>query len=132
LSGCGSDSTTEPDPYVAPPPPVATFPSQVAKPSSSVVNDNGSLVLAENGLSLYTFDNDSMNTSNCAGTPEDTTTCAGKWPPLLAADGAMADSEMTIITRSDGKKQWALMGQPLYNWYQDTAQGDVNGESIFK
>lgn len=106
------------------------FPTQVAKPSSSVVNDNGSLILAQTGLSLYTFDNDSMNTSTCEGSPDDTDTCAGRWPPLLASDGAVANSEMTIITRSDSAKQWAFKGRPLYHWFQDSVQGDINGDGI--
>ncbi len=107
-----------------------SFPTQVAKPSASVVNDNGSLILAQTGLSLYTFDNDSVNTSTCEGSPDDTDTCAGRWPPLLASDGAVANSEMTIITRSDSAKQWAYKGLPLYHWFQDSAQGDVNGDGI--
>jgi len=134
LTACGgSSSSGSDDPYVDPTPdpsPIAKFPSQLAKPSSEVINDNGSLILAESGLSLYTFDNDSMNTSTCEGSADDTSTCAGKWPPLLADDAAIADEMMTIITRSDGDKQWALKGQPLYQWYQDSAQGDINGDNV--
>lgn len=125
LSACGgSDSSA----YV--PPPVASFPTQVAKPNVSIINDNGSLIIAESGLSLYTFDNDAIGTSNCDGTPEDMSTCAGKWPPLLVGDGAVSDDEMTIITRSNGNKQWAFKGIPLYHWYQDVAQGDINGDGV--
>jgi len=108
----------------------SSLPNQVAKPNIMVVNDNGSLILAESGLSLYTFDNDSNNTSTCEGTVDDTTTCVGKWPPLLAADGAQADTQMTLITRSDNTKQWAFKGMPLYHWHQDNAQGDIGGDGI--
>ncbi|NQZ80515.1 MAG: hypothetical protein HRT52_05810 [Colwellia sp.] len=131
--GGGSNSSNDTDTYVPPAtttPPAAEFTSQLSKPSSMAVNDNGSLVLAESGLSLYTFDNDSPGASTCDGTPEDTDTCAGKWPPLLASNGAVASSDMTIITRSDGSMQWALKGMPLYHWFQDTAQGDINGDGI--
>jgi len=125
LSACGgSDSSA----YV--PPPVASFPTPVAKPNVSVINDNGSLIIAESGLSLYTFDNDAIGASNCDGTPEDISTCAGKWPPLLVGDGAVSDDEMTIIIRSNGNKQWAYKGMPLYHWYQDVAQGDINGDGV--
>ena len=135
LSACGGGSSTNatmvvPAPTTPTPPSAPSFPSQVAAPVISVVNDNGSLVLAESGLSLYTFDHDSLNTSTCEGTPEDTNTCAGKWPPLLAADGAIASATMTIITRSNGDKQWALKGQPLYQWHDDTSQGDIGGDNI--
>ncbi len=128
LSACGGASSTENT--VLTPPPAPSFPTQVATPAITVVNDNGSLVLAESGLSLYTFDNDSLNNSTCDGTPEDTATCAGKWPPLLAADGAVANATMTIITRGNGDKQWALKGQPLYQWHLDVAQGDIGGDNI--
>lgn len=136
LAACGGGSSTPTPPVIVtpppppPPPPAPTFPSQVAAPAISVVNDNGSLVLSESGLSLYTFDNDSIDTATCDGTAGDTDTCAGKWPPLLAADGAAANSAMTIITRSNGDKQWALTGQPLYQWYEDKAQGDIGGDNI--
>ncbi|MBL4910452.1 MAG: hypothetical protein JKX78_10635 [Alteromonadaceae bacterium] len=134
LSACGGGSSTD-TPMVTPPPattpsPSLTFPAQVAMPAVTVVNDNGSLVLAESGLSLYTFDNDSLNTTTCDGTPDDLATCAGKWPPLLAADSATANATMTIITRSNGDKQWALKGQPLYQWHNDKAQGDISGDNI--
>lgn len=136
LSACGgSDSpsvVTPPviTPPVVEPPVVATFPTQVEKPNMMVVNDSGSLILAESGLSLYTFDSDSMNTSTCVGTADDTETCAGKWPPLLVSDGAVADNTLTIITRPDDTEQWAYKGQPLYQWYLDIAQGDIGGDGI--
>lgn len=138
LSACGgSDSKTPdpvviPDPYVTPDPVVtsATFPTQVATPNVSVINESGSLIIAESGLSLYTFDNDSVGSSTCIGTPEDTDTCAGKWPPLLAGDGAVATDLMTIITRDTGDTQWAYKDKPLYQWFEDTAQGDISGDGV--
>jgi len=108
----------------------SSFPSQTAAPSMTVVNDNGTLLLAETGLSLYTFDNDTDNTSNCNGTADDTTTCAGVWPPLLATDDAAATAKFTLITRSDGTMQWAYDMQPLYTYIQDSSQGDVTGDGV--
>jgi len=133
LSACGGgggspNKTVEPDPPA--PTPIPTFPSQVAAPGTFVVNDNGSLVLAESGLSLYTFDNDSAGLSNCEGSADDINTCAGKWPPLLADDGAVATMAMTLISRSDGQQQWAMKGQALYTWYLDSAQGDIGGDGV--
>jgi len=135
LSACGGSSSSKPDPIITTPapvitPPPATFPIQVAKPAISIINDSGSLIIAESGLSLYTFDNDSIDTSVCDGMPEDTDTCAGNWPPLLAGDGAVADDLMTIITRDSGDKQWAYMGMPLYQWVADVAQGDISGDGV--
>jgi len=132
LTACGGGESSPEEVYdpVPVPAPAPVFPTQVALPSATLINDNGSLIIAESGLSLYTFDNDSMNTSVCDGTPEDTDTCAGKWPPLLVGDGAVANEKMTIITRSDGAMQWAYHGMPLYHWYQDSAQGDINGDGV--
>jgi len=128
LSACGGSSSTSPD-YVEPST-SAKFPTQVARPTVSVINDSGSLIIAESGLSLYTFDNDSIDSSTCIGTPDDTESCAGKWPPLLAGDGAVANDLMTIIARDTGDNQWAYKGLPLYQWFEDTAQGDINGDGI--
>ena len=108
----------------------ASFPSQQAEPAITVVNEHGSLLLAETGLSLYTFDADSDGTSNCQGSADDTTTCAGIWPPLLAATGATATGNFSIISRSDTEMQWAYNKQPLYTYVQDTSQGDVNGDGV--
>ncbi|MFT5297254.1 MAG: putative lipoprotein with Yx(FWY)xxD motif [Colwellia sp.] len=138
LSACGGSDSKTPDPVVYPDPVVtpdpvdtaATFPTQIATPTVSVINESGSLIIAESGLSLYTFDNDSIDASTCIGTPEDTDTCAGKWPPLLAGDGAVATDLMTIITRDTGDTQWAYKGKPLYQWFEDTAQGDINGDGV--
>ena len=59
LSACSdNDKTAAGDSYVAPPIeelPAAAFPSQEALPNTTIVNDNGSLILAESGLSLYTL-----------------------------------------------------------------------------
>lgn len=102
----------------------ATFTSQVTAPTAAVVNDSGSLILAESGLSLYTFDNDTLDTSNCNDA------CADTWPPLLAADGAEATDKMTILTRSDNSLQWAYKGQALYQFHEDSAQGDIAGDGL--
>lgn len=121
LLGCGGSESSDTD---------TTFPTQVAPPTVNVINDSGSLIIAESGLSLYTFDNDSVNSSTCKGTPKDTDTCAGKWPPLLAGNDAVATDIMTIITRDTGDTQWAYKGKPLYQWFEDNAQGDINGDGV--
>jgi len=128
--GSGGGSPASGDDGSAEPPITATFPAQVALPSITVVNDNGSLLLAESGLSLYTFDNDAVNVSSCNGTPDNTSSCAGIWPPLLVADGAVASGKFSFITRDDNEQQWAYNQQALYTYAQDSAQGDVLGDGI--
>jgi len=37
-----------------------------------------------------------------------------------------------VITRDDGKKQWAYKGKPLYFWVGDTKVGDKTGDGVNK
>jgi predicted lipoprotein with Yx(FWY)xxD motif len=88
---------------------------------------NGVLV-GPNGMTLYTFDKDTADSgkSVCNGP------CATNWPPLMAAEGDKAASGYSIITRDDGKKQWAIKGKPLYYWVKDTKPGDQTGDGFNK
>jgi len=133
LAACGdsgSSNKADDSGYVEPPTTVTkTFPAQSATPSMQDINDAGSLLLNEEGLSLYTFDDDSENTSTCDGAPEDTSTCAGNWPPLLVAESAIEGNGFTFITRGDDQ-QWAYNSMPLYTYVGDSAQGDISGDGI--
>jgi predicted lipoprotein with Yx(FWY)xxD motif len=53
--------------------------------------------------------------------------CTGLWPPVFAADGAGPVGKWSVLTRSDGRKQWAYEEQPLYTSALDHQPGDVNG-----
>lgn len=75
------------------------------------------------GMSLYTFDKDTAEVSNCNGG------CAALWPPLLVQDGEQR-ANYTPIKRNDGSLQWALNGQPLYTWVRDTKPGDTTGDGV--
>jgi len=87
--------------------------------------DGGALTGAT-GMTLYTFDRDTASNgkSVCNGP------CASNWPPLMASDTAKASGDYTIITRDDGKKQWALKGKPLYYWAKDQKPGDKTGDGF--
>ena len=79
-----------------------------------------------NGMSLYTFDRDATGTgkSVCNGP------CATNWPPLLAGDGDKGSGDYSVITRDDGRKQWAFRGKPLYYWVKDAKPGDRTGDGF--
>ncbi|MDD0815124.1 hypothetical protein PSQ39_10825 [Curvibacter sp. HBC28] len=81
-----------------------------------------------NGMTLYTFDRDVAGSgkSVCNGP------CATNWPPLMATDSDKATGDYTVVTRDDGKKQWALKGKPLYYWVKDTKPGDKTGDGFNK
>lgn len=81
-----------------------------------------------NGMTLYTFDKDAAGSgkSVCNGP------CATNWPPLMAMETDKAYGDYSIVTRDDGKKQWALKGKPLYYWVKDTKPGDMTGDGFNK
>src|SRR3954464_3121688 len=60
---------------------------------------------------------------------ENRLTCVQVWPPLYAEAEAKPVGAWTIITRDDGKKQWAYRGQALYTSFLDHGPGDVLGAS---
>lgn len=91
----------------------------------AVNSDIGEVIAsADSGLTLYTFRNDSRNSSNCYGD------CASAWPPFLASASAQAEGGLKIINRNDGTRQYALNGKPLYFWAGDSRTGDATGDGV--
>ena len=78
------------------------------------------------GMTLYTFDKDVAGNgkSVCNGP------CAANWPPVMAQDSDKASGDYSIVTRDDGKKQWAFKGKPLYLWAKDQKPGDKTGDGF--
>jgi predicted lipoprotein with Yx(FWY)xxD motif len=85
----------------------------------------GGMFVTASGMTLYTFDKDSTPGKSVCNGP-----CATNWPPAIAADGAKATGDWTIITRDDGLKQWAYKGKPLYAFAKDTKAGDTTGDGF--
>jgi predicted lipoprotein with Yx(FWY)xxD motif len=96
------------------------------------VGDNpslGKIFVDDNGMTLYTFKNDTAGASACSGN------CAVIWPPLienssLKIGANLIASKFSVITRADGAKQIAFEGMPLYYYSKDAKPGDVNGQGI--
>jgi predicted lipoprotein with Yx(FWY)xxD motif len=82
----------------------------------------GRIMTTPDGMTVYTFDQDVGGTSTCYGD------CAEEWPPVTAAGDAQAFGEMTIVERTDGTRQWAYDGKPLYLYHDDNAPGEVEGD----
>jgi predicted lipoprotein with Yx(FWY)xxD motif len=72
------------------------------------------------GRTLYTFDKDTTNKSNCAGG------CLAAWPAFVAKPEAKATGEFGLID-ANGAKQWTVNGKPLYYFAGDAKPGDRNG-----
>ena len=75
------------------------------------------------GMTLYTWDKDKeANKSACEGN------CIMNWPALMAGAADKDMGDWKIISRSDGSKQIAYKGKPLYYFSMDKAAGDQVGE----
>lgn len=84
----------------------------------------GTYMTDTKGMTLYTFDKDTTGVSNCYNA------CAKTWPPYLVSAQATLPASMTIITRTDGTKQYAWKGMPLYYFASDTKPGDLLGDGV--
>jgi predicted lipoprotein with Yx(FWY)xxD motif len=78
------------------------------------------------GFTLYSFAPDTSTTSKCNGS------CIHYWPPVKgpATAGPGVTGKLTVITRSDGSKQAAYNGHPLYTYVGDTAPGQDKGNNL--
>jgi predicted lipoprotein with Yx(FWY)xxD motif len=76
------------------------------------------------GMTVYTFDKDAPNKSNCAGG------CLAAWPAFMAKPGAVAKGDFGLIDAAGGTKQWTARGKPLYYFASDTKAGDRSGEGV--
>lgn len=89
-----------------------------------VASKNGMLVDSTNHMTLYTFDKDMVNKSNCNGG------CLDAWPALVATSDAMSVGQYTTFQRDDGSYQWAVNGKPLYYFVKDKKMGDMMGDNV--
>jgi predicted lipoprotein with Yx(FWY)xxD motif len=85
-------------------------------------SDSGGLLRDKAGKTLYTFDKDAGGESRCFDG------CAAAWPPFMAADGAQAKGQLTLVARKGGGMQWAWAGKLLYYFAGDAKAGDVGGD----
>ena len=51
--------------------------------------------------------------------------CTDMWAPYLASDDAKPVGAFSLVTRKDGRKQWAYDEHALYTSYLDKVPGDV-------
>ena len=87
----------------------------------------GSYLTNATGFTLYTFWRDTPN----SGTSACTDGCSEKWPAFYVANltlpSGLSATSFTVITHSDGSKQLAYDGWPLYYFSNDMNPGDTNG-----
>lgn len=78
-------------------------------------NNNGRELLLANGVTVYSFDGDAPNRSNC------NETCAEQWRPVLAPEiGSLDRKDWSVVQRKSGERQWAYRSKPLYTFAGDS------------
>ena len=110
-SGCGGGSSNS---------------SADAVTVKAVSSPLGTILVDQDGKTLYLFEADSMNKSNCSGG------CLSLWPAVMANGKTTAGSGVSagMIGTATGSSQVTYAGHPLYWFAGDTAPGDTNGEGL--
>jgi predicted lipoprotein with Yx(FWY)xxD motif len=103
---------------------IAAGSAAAAGPAKAIETVIGRVWADQNGMTLYTFDQDGNGKSNCYDQ------CARSWPPFTAPGDARAEGKWTIVERTDGGRMWAYDGRPLYTWTKDRKPGDVTGDGV--
>jgi predicted lipoprotein with Yx(FWY)xxD motif len=101
-----------------------TLSAVAAEPVKMVETKMGKAMATEKGMTLYTFDKDAKDKSNC---DKD---CLKKWPAFHAASKAKAEGEWSLVKAADGKEMWSYNGKPLYTYAEDKKPGDMNGDGV--
>jgi predicted lipoprotein with Yx(FWY)xxD motif len=82
-------------------------------------------LVASNGMTVYEYNKDTANVSNCTGS------CATNWPPYTVTakqaaslgGGISVDGKIGTITRADGTLQVTYANIPLYFYIGDGIGG---------
>lgn len=93
-------------------------------PVTSVVI-SGQPVMADSAhLTVYTFDRDLPNESNCYNG------CAKKWPPVIGIENETQQENFGVIKRNDGLIQLTYKNQPIYYFADDKVESDALGDGL--
>jgi predicted lipoprotein with Yx(FWY)xxD motif len=126
LTACGDDYSSSGS---APNSSSSSSSTGVAKLATATVGEYGKVIVDGNGRTVYVFDKDTSGTSNCSGD------CLTKWPIVPAGSGTpqldgIDASLISTVTRSDGTKQLAVKGLPLYLFASDSQAGEAKGQAV--
>lgn len=101
-------------------------PSPNIPPQFSVTQvATGRLLSTTDGYSVYMWDRDGQNKSNCDAA------CLREWAPVVAPDVAPAAmGEWSVFERSPGIKQWAFRSRPLYIHRTELNNRSLEGSDV--
>jgi predicted lipoprotein with Yx(FWY)xxD motif len=87
----------------------------------------GNVLVDSRGMPLYSSNLDASGKPACDGT------CAAIWKPLTVASGTPSADDgagkVGVVMRSDGTRQVAIAGRPLYTFVEDSP-GNVSGNGV--
>jgi len=100
-------------------------PRPLVPPAFDVVQSStGRLIVLRNGYSVYSWDGDEPNKSNCHGE------CLMAWTPVPAPENVTEKGGWTTFERAPGVNQWAFRGKPLYTSNFDTYERSFTGADV--
>jgi len=129
----GTTGPSSPTQTETSPPPASESPSSGGGGETEVEAEDsplGTILVDQQGNTLYVFLQDTGDTSTCTGD------CAATWPALIAkgevkaGGGGVDESLLGASARDDGTTQVTYNGHPLYYFSGDHAPGDTNGQGI--
>jgi predicted lipoprotein with Yx(FWY)xxD motif len=87
------------------------------------IEDAGGLAFVDgHGMTLYAYEGRGGAKALVAVANQ-----ATQWKPLVAPELVHGVGQWSILSRSDGIRQWAFRGKPLYTFEGDLWPGDANG-----
>lgn len=93
---------------------VPLAPAPAVPPEFQVLQStSGRLLVNKERYSVYTWDGDGPNVSNCYKK------CLAEWTPVSAPQVVTERDGWTIVKRATGVNQWAFRGKPLYTYNHD-------------
>ena len=89
----------------------------------------GKILVDAKGRTLYLFEADKPNMSNCSGA------CLSLWPAFTAqakpkAGAGVSAAKIGTIAMNGGKRQVTYNGHPLYYYAADQKPGDTTGQGL--
>jgi predicted lipoprotein with Yx(FWY)xxD motif len=89
----------------------------------------GKILVDAKGRTLYLFEADKPNMSNCSGA------CLSLWPAFTSqgkpqAHGGTLAAKIGTISTSNGQQQVTYNGHPLYYYAADQKPGDTTGQGL--
>jgi len=105
----------------------------------------GNVLVTRSGATLYERDRVQPNEDNhdfhsdhgppalgrLYGTSTCDASCARTWPPYAAPADAVASGYWDVLTRPDGRKQWAYKGFALYSYSRDMPE-EARGNQLYE